>query len=106
MLFLPCTREQKYSAKQTIDSFFVRIGDVLSAGLVFVGTSYFALGAAGFAKFNILVVAGWLVLAFFVGREYTQLAATGRSPGSRLQSARGLAVPLRGATYTGGTARK
>ena len=32
MLFLPCTREQKYSAKQAIDSFFVRMGDVLSAG--------------------------------------------------------------------------
>ncbi len=42
MLFLPCTREQKYSAKQAIDSFFVRMGDVLSAGLVFVGTAVFA----------------------------------------------------------------
>ena len=99
MLFLPCTREQKYGAKQTIDSFFVGIGDVLSAGLVFVGTSYFALGAAGFAKFNILVVAGWLVLAFFVGREYTQLATTGRSPGPWLHAARGSGVPL-GATRT------
>ena len=86
MLFLPCTREQKYSAKQAIDSFFVRIGDVLSAGLVFVGTSYFAWGASSFAVFNIFVVIGWLVLAFFVGREYTHLAATGASPGPRLQS--------------------
>ncbi len=37
MLFLPCTYEQKFSAKQAIDSFFVRMGDVLSAALVFVG---------------------------------------------------------------------
>ena len=86
MLFLPCTREQKYSAKQAIDSFFVRIGDVLSAGLVFVGTTYFAWGASSFAMFNILVVIGWLALAFFVGREYTRLAATGESPGPRLHS--------------------
>ena len=35
MLFLPCTYEQKFAAKQAIDSFFVRMGDVLSAGLVF-----------------------------------------------------------------------
>src|SRR4029453_11242061 len=28
MLFLPCTYEEKFSAKQAIDSFFVRIGDV------------------------------------------------------------------------------
>ncbi len=38
MLFLPCTYEQKFAAKQAIDSFFVRMGDVLSAALVFVGT--------------------------------------------------------------------
>ncbi len=86
MLFLPCTREQKYSAKQAIDSFFHRIGDVLSAGLVFVGTTYFALGGGGFAKFSILIVLAWLVLAFFIGREYRQLASDGRPPGPRLTS--------------------
>ena len=43
MLFLPCTHEQKFSAKQAIDSFFVRMGDVLSAVLVFLGTT---MGAA------------------------------------------------------------
>ena len=84
MLFLPCTRDQKYGGKQAIDSFFVRIGDVLSAALVFVGTTYFALGGAGFAKVNIVIVTGWLVLAFFVGREYSRLAATGSQPGPRL----------------------
>ena len=47
MLFLPCTREQKYSAKQAIDSFFVRMGDVLVGGLVFVGTAVFALHPRG-----------------------------------------------------------
>ena len=88
VLFLPCTRDQKYGGKQVIDSFFVRIGDVLSGVLVFVGTSYFALGGGGFAKMNIVIVAGWLVLAFFVGREYTRLATTGSQPGSRLVGSR------------------
>ena len=32
MLFLPCTYEEKFSAKQAIDSFFVRMGDVLVGG--------------------------------------------------------------------------
>ncbi len=31
VLFLPTTRQQKYKAKQAIDGFFVRSGDVLSA---------------------------------------------------------------------------
>jgi AAA family ATP:ADP antiporter len=93
MLFLPCTREQKYSGKQAIDSFFVRIGDVLSAGLVFIGTTYFALGGSGFAKVNIAIVAGWLVLAFLVGREYSRMARTGSQPGPRLVGAHDEASP-------------
>ncbi len=93
MLFLPCTREQKYGAKQAIDSFFHRIGDVLSAGLVFVGTTYFALGGGGFARFSILIVASWLILAFYIGREYRQLASDGRPPGPWLISGRTLEVP-------------
>ena len=70
MLFLPTTRDQKYKAKQAIDSFFVRMGDVLSAVLVFVGTTYLALRPQGFAQFNILLVLVWLALAVLVGREF------------------------------------
>ena len=80
MLFLPCTREQKYSAKQAIDSLFVRVGDVASALLVFVGTTYFALSTSGFAKFNIVLVVIWLVLAVLIGREYVALRASGEPP--------------------------
>ncbi len=80
MLFLPCTREQKYIAKQTIDSFFVRAGDVLSAVVVFLGTTYFALSASGFAKFNAGLVVVWIVVAVLIGREYTRLVATGQPP--------------------------
>jgi AAA family ATP:ADP antiporter len=93
MLFLPCTRDQKYGGKQVIDSFFHRIGDVLSAALVFVGTTYFAWGGSGFAVFNIFVVCGWLVLAFRIGREYKQLAAAGVPPGPQLLSVRTRALP-------------
>jgi ATP:ADP antiporter, AAA family len=75
MLFLPCTYEQKFSAKQAIDSFFVRLGDVLSALLVFVGTSMLALSPRGFAGVNALLVGIWLLLAWRVGRTYATLRA-------------------------------
>jgi AAA family ATP:ADP antiporter len=75
MLFLPCTYEQKFSAKQAIDSFFVRMGDVLSAALVFVGTSVLTLHPRGFAAVNAAIVAAWLFLAWQVGRQYAQLTA-------------------------------
>ena len=56
LLFLPCTREEKYSAKQAIDSFFFRMGDVVSATIVFFGTQA-GLRASGFAKLNVVLAA-------------------------------------------------
>jgi AAA family ATP:ADP antiporter len=70
MLFLPCTYEEKFTAKQAIDSFFVRMGDVLSALLVFVGSTVLVLGPRGFAAVNAVLVVAWLALAWRVGRMY------------------------------------
>ena len=72
MLFLPCTYEQKFAAKQAIDSFFVRMGDVLSAVLVFIGATI-ALPARGFAVVNAVLAVVALVLAWRVGRYYKKL---------------------------------
>jgi AAA family ATP:ADP antiporter len=76
VLFLPTTREQKYKAKQAIDTFFVRAGDVLSAVLVFAGTTWLALSTQGFALVNVALVVVWLALAFLIGRHYRRLAET------------------------------
>ena len=75
MLFLPCTYEEKFSAKQAIDSFFVRMGDVLSAALVFFGTNIMQLEARTFAAVNAALVLVWLVIAWHVGRIYVQRTA-------------------------------
>jgi hypothetical protein len=39
MLWLPTERREKYAAKQAADTFVVRVGDVLAAGLVLAGTT-------------------------------------------------------------------
>jgi AAA family ATP:ADP antiporter len=83
VLFLPCTREQKYKAKQAIDTFFKRAGDVLSAAVVFVGTTYFAMQTGGMALVNIGLVVFWLVLAVLIGRQYRLLVASGQPSGVR-----------------------
>ena len=75
MLFLPCTYEEKFSAKQAIDSFFVRMGDVLSAALVFFGTNIVQLEARTFAAVNAVLVIAWLAIAWQVGRIYMQRTA-------------------------------
>jgi AAA family ATP:ADP antiporter len=71
-LFLPTSREAKYKAKQAIDSFFVRAGDLLQAAVVFVGTML-ALGIRGYALVNIVLVVVWIGLAVAIAREYRAL---------------------------------
>jgi AAA family ATP:ADP antiporter len=70
MLFLPTTREEKYKAKQVIDGLVVRIGDVLAAATVYLGTTFFALSVSQFAWINVALVLVWLVLAVLTGREF------------------------------------
>jgi AAA family ATP:ADP antiporter len=73
-LFLPTSREAKYKAKQAIDSFFVRAGDMLQALVVFVG-GLLAFGIRGYAAVNIVLVGVWLVLAVAIAREHRKLTA-------------------------------
>lgn len=70
ILFLPCTKEQKYKAKVAIDSFFVRAGDVCSAGLVFAGATWLNFSLRYFAVVNLLLAAACVVLALAIGREF------------------------------------
>jgi ATP:ADP antiporter, AAA family len=76
ILFLPTSREEKYKAKQAIDSFFVRMGDVLSGVLVYVGTTYLALQTRHFAMVNLVLALGWLGLAFLISRAYQRRSRT------------------------------
>ncbi|MFZ0390848.1 MAG: Npt1/Npt2 family nucleotide transporter [Calditrichia bacterium] len=70
VLFLPTTREEKYKAKQAIDTFFVRAGDVLSAGLVYLGVQVFAFQTRQFALLNLFLVGVWIILSILIGLEY------------------------------------
>lgn len=68
-LFLPTTGEQKYKAKQTIDTIFWRTGDVPSTVLVAVGTTWLAFQTKQFALVNLGLVCIWTILAVFIGLE-------------------------------------
>jgi AAA family ATP:ADP antiporter len=72
-LFLPTTREQKYKAKQAIDTFFWRAGDVLSAALVYAGTTWLGFNVGGFALVNLALVSVWLVLALIIAAQNRRL---------------------------------
>jgi AAA family ATP:ADP antiporter len=74
MLWLPTTREMKYRAKQAVDTFFVRMGDVSSALLVYVSVTFLAWEVRAFAVANLLLVAVWLWLALAILRENRKLS--------------------------------
>lgn len=74
-LFLPTSREAKYKAKQAIDSFFVRLGDMLQAGIVFVGTSLMSFSVRTFAIVNIVFVLITLAIVMGIYREHKRLTA-------------------------------
>ena len=71
-LFLPTSREAKYKAKQAIDSFFLRTGDMFSAAVVFVGTSL-AFGVRQYALLNVAVVIAWILIARKIAGEHRRL---------------------------------
>ena len=67
-LYLPTSREVKYKAKATIDTFFYRMSDVVQAGLVYGGTVLgFALPA--FAGLNVGFALLWFLTASALARE-------------------------------------
>jgi AAA family ATP:ADP antiporter len=75
MLWLPTSREMKYKAKQAVDTFFVRMGDVASGAWVALGAAVLGLGVRGFALTNTVLVLVWLLLAWAIVKAYRQLAA-------------------------------
>jgi AAA family ATP:ADP antiporter len=78
LLWLPTTREEKYKAKQAVDSFFVRLGDLAAAFVVFAGTTWVTLDANSFAVVNLCFVAVWLALAVALVRRNAKLASETR----------------------------
>jgi len=74
-LYLVTTREEKYKAKAAIDTVFVRVGDVLSALTVFVGTTYLSFKLETYAGLNVAFAVAWIVLAVLIDREHKKKSA-------------------------------
>lgn len=55
LLWLPTSRDEKYKAKQTIDTFFARFGDLLSTGFVQVAFVWAGRSGSRFALVNLFV---------------------------------------------------
>jgi AAA family ATP:ADP antiporter len=70
-LLLPTSREAKYKAKAAIETFCVRLGDVLQAGIIFIGTRLHA-SLTWFATITIAVTVLWTLVASALYRQHGQ----------------------------------
>jgi len=87
MLWLPTTHEMKFKAKQAVDTFFVRIGDVASALLVYVGAELLSWSVRGFAAANVVLAAAWIFFGWRVRREAARLAQPPAAPNASATAA-------------------
>lgn len=72
-LFLVTSRAEKYVGKTIVDTLVVRIGDVTSAGLVYLAAQL-ALPPKALAGLNLALIAIWLVVLVAIGREHRRRA--------------------------------
>ncbi len=68
MIWLPTTREEKYRAKQAVDTFFVRLGDVLATAMV-GSTVLLKLGPTTLAVANTVLSVIWIAVAWRVAQR-------------------------------------
>ncbi len=72
MLWLVTSPQMKYKAKQVVDTFCVRIGDVCSALAVYLVIDVAKLSVQRFAWVSLVLGVIWLLLAIAIGRRYEQ----------------------------------
>lgn len=75
MVWLPTNRTAKYQAKQAVDTFIVRVGDVIAAVLFLIGTSAMGWDLPTLAGINMAFVAAWLVATFFLAKRNQAITA-------------------------------
>jgi ATP:ADP antiporter, AAA family len=73
-LFLPTSREAKYKAKAAIETFCWRFGDVLQAGLIFLGTQLH-FSVRSFAAVTLGFTLVWFYVAFRLFQEHRHLSS-------------------------------
>jgi AAA family ATP:ADP antiporter len=69
LIWLGASRDEKYKAKQVIDAYFMRFGDVLSALLVFAATHLIELSPRALALVNVVFTLLALAVSLRVSRE-------------------------------------
>lgn len=85
LLFTVVTREEKYKAKNFIDTVVYRGGDAVSSW-AFAGLTALGVGMTGVALVALPLTAIWIVVAFSLGRSEERLRSAARPPDGGLRA--------------------
>lgn len=77
-LYLVTSRVEKYVGKTMVDTLAVRLGDVLSACVVWLG-SLIAMSTQAFAALNLGLTTAWLCVVVILGREHNRRSEEGEA---------------------------
>jgi AAA family ATP:ADP antiporter len=73
-LFLVTSRAEKFVGKTAVDTIAVRLGAIISAVMVFIGTHH-GWPPRTFAIINVGLAVGWSAFVVLIGREHARRAA-------------------------------
>ncbi len=93
VLFTVVPREEKYKAKNFIETFVYRGGDQVS-GWLFAGLSVLGLGLSGISFAAVPLSAVWLVGSVWLGRRHAVLAATNDSTTPSAPAPKATSIPI------------
>lgn len=69
-LYLPVTREEKYVGKTTVDTFFMRFGDLMYAGMIFLTAQVLGLDVMPIVYINVALALVLLWIGTAIGRHH------------------------------------
>jgi ATP:ADP antiporter, AAA family len=78
-LFLVTSRVEKFVGKTAVDTIAVRLGSVMSAIVVWLGTRY-GMPVAAFAALNVALTMAWMGFAVAIGREHRRREGREEAP--------------------------
>lgn len=74
-LYLSLPARHQYEGKTAVDGFFWRLGDLLQAGIVFVGMNWLQLEFQHFALLNVVLSIAWIGVAIAIGKRAVRTTA-------------------------------
>jgi len=84
-LFLVTSRAEKFVGKTAVDTIAVRLGAIISAAMVFVGTHH-GWPTRTFAIINVALALGWGAFVVLIGKEHARRAAEHQARASETAS--------------------